>query len=64
MVGKEEVLCDPVPWLTIVMVLRVPLCPEILVVELSNQKVYILTGVGYGLFPLILKILLIGKLSR
>jgi hypothetical protein len=62
MVGQEEVLCDQVPWLTIVMVLLVPLRPEIIVIELSNQKVYILTGVGHGLFPLVLKILLIGKL--
>ncbi len=44
------------------MVLLVPLRPEILIVELSNQKVNILTGVGHGLFPLILKILLVGKL--
>jgi hypothetical protein len=62
MVGQEEVLCDPVPWLTIVMVLLIPLRPEIIVVELSNQKVNILTGVGHGLFPLVLKILLVGKL--
>ncbi len=62
MVGQEEVLCDQVPWLTIVMVLLVPLRPEIIVAELSNQKVNILTGVGHGLFPLVLKILLIGKL--
>jgi hypothetical protein len=46
----------------IVMVLLFPLHPEILVAELSNQKVNILTGVGHGLFPLVLKILLIGKL--
>ncbi len=44
------------------MVLLVPLCPEIIVVELSNQKVNILTGVGHGLFPLVLKILLVRKL--
>ncbi len=50
MVGQEEVLCDPVPWLTIVMALLVPLRPEIIVVKLSNQKVNILTGVGHGLF--------------
>ncbi len=62
MVGQEEVLCDPVPWLTIVMVLLIPLRPEILVIKLSNQKVNILTGVGHGRFPLILKILLVGKL--
>jgi hypothetical protein len=62
MVGQEEVLCDPVPWLTIVMVLLVPLHPEILVVELSKQKVNILAGVGHGHFPLVLKILLAGKL--
>ncbi len=62
MVGQEEVLCDPVPWLTIVMVLLIPLCPEIIVVESPNQKSNILTGVGHGLFPLVLKILLIGKL--
>ncbi len=62
MVGQEEVLCDQVPWLTIVMVLLVPLRLEIIAVKLSNQKVNILTGVGHGLFPLILKILLIGKL--
>jgi hypothetical protein len=61
MVGQEEVLCDPVPWLTIVMVLLVPLRLEIIVVELSNQKVNILTRVGQGLFLLVLKILLIGK---
>jgi hypothetical protein len=62
MVGQEEVLCDPVPWLTIVMVLLVPLCPEILIVKLSNQKVNILTRVGHGRFSLVLKILLVGKL--
>ncbi len=62
MVGQEEVFCDPVPWLTILMVLLVPLCPEIIVVKLPNQIVNILTGVGHGLFPLVLKILLIGKL--
>ena len=62
MVGQEEVLCDPVSWLTIVMVLLVPLRPEIIVIKLPNQKVNILTGVGQGLFPLILKILLVGKL--
>jgi hypothetical protein len=62
MVGQEEVLCDQVPWLTIVMVLLIPLCPEIIVIKMSNQKVNILTGVGHGLFPLVLKILLIGKL--
>ena len=62
MVGQEDILCDSVPWLTIVMVLLVPLHPEILVVELFNQKVNILTGVGHGRFPLVLKILLIGKL--
>ncbi len=62
MVGKEGVLCDPVPWLTIVMVLLIPLCPEILVVKLSNKKVNTLTVVGHGCFPLILKILLIRKL--
>ncbi len=44
------------------MVLLIPLCPEILVVELSNQKVNILTGVGHSLFSLVLKILLVGKL--
>jgi hypothetical protein len=62
MVGQEEVLFDQVPWLTVVMVLLVPLRPEIIIVELSNQKVNILTGVDCGLFPLILKILLIRKL--
>jgi hypothetical protein len=62
MVGQEEVLCDPVPWLTIIMVLLVPLCPEILAFKLSNQKVNILTGVGHGCFLHVLKILLIGKL--
>ncbi len=62
MVGQEEVLCDQVPTITIVMVLLVPLCPEIIVVKLSNQKVNILTGVGHGLFPLVLKILLVRKL--
>ncbi len=62
MVGQEEVLCDSVPWLTIVMVLLVPLRPEILIIELSNQKVNILTGVGHGRFPLVLEILLIEKL--
>ena len=62
MVGQAEVLCDPVSWLTIVMVLLVPLRPEILVVKLSNQKVNILTGVGHGLFPFVLKILLFGNL--
>ncbi len=62
MVGQEEVLCDQVPWLTTVMVLLVPLRPEIIVIELSNRKVNILTGVGHGLFPLVLKILLVGKL--
>ncbi len=62
MVGQEEVLCDPVPWLTIKMVLLFPLRPEIIVVELPNQKVNILAGVGHGLFPLVLKILLVGKL--
>jgi hypothetical protein len=62
MVGQEEVLCDPVPWLTIIMVLLVPLRPEILVVKLSNQKVNILTRVGHGRFSLILKILLVRKL--
>jgi hypothetical protein len=44
------------------MVLLVSLCPEILVVTLSNQKVNILTGVGHGCFPLVLKIVLVGKL--
>ncbi len=62
MVGQEEVLCDPVPWLTIVKVLFVNFRPEIIVVELSNQKVNILTGVGHGLSPFVLKILLIGNL--
>ncbi len=46
------------------MVLLVPLHPEIIVIELSNQKVNILTGVGHGLFPLVLKILLVGKLIK
>jgi hypothetical protein len=64
MVGQEEVLCDQVSWLTIVMVLLVPLHPEIIVIELSNQKVIILTVVGHGLFPLVLKILLVKKLIR
>jgi hypothetical protein len=62
MVGQEEVLCDPVPWLTIVKVLLINLRPEILVVELSNQKVIILTGAGHGLSLFVLKILLIGNL--
>ncbi len=62
MVGQEEVLCDSVPWLTIVKVLLINFRPEILVVELSNQKVNILTGVGHGLSPFVLKILLIGNL--
>ncbi len=62
MVGQEEVLCDPVPWLIILMVLLINLQPEILVVELSTQKVNILTGVGHGLSPFVLKILLIGNL--
>jgi hypothetical protein len=63
MVGQEEVLCDPFPWLTIIKVLLVNLRPEILVIELSNQKVNILiTGVGHGLSPFVLKILLIGNL--
>ncbi len=44
MVDQEEVLCDQVPWFTMVMVLLVPLRPEIIVVELSNHKVNILTG--------------------
>jgi hypothetical protein len=64
MVGQEEVLCDPVPWLTIVMVLLIPLRPEIIVIKLPNQKVNILTGVGHSLFLLVLMILLIGKLIR
>ncbi len=62
-VGQEEVLGFLVPWQTIVIVLLIRLCPLILVVLLSNQKVNILTGVlGHGRFPLILKILLFGKL--
>jgi hypothetical protein len=44
------------------MVLLVPLRPEIIVVELSYQKVNILIGVGHGFFPLVLKILLVGTL--
>jgi hypothetical protein len=44
------------------MVLLINLQPEILVVKLSNQKVNILTGVGHGLSPFVLKILLIGNL--
>ncbi len=62
MVGQEEVLCDPVPWLTILKVLLIDLQPEILVIELSNQKVNILTGVGHDLSLFVLKILLIGNL--
>jgi hypothetical protein len=62
MVGQKEVLCDPIPWLTIVKVLLVNFQPEILVIELSNQKVDILTGVGHGLSLFVLKILLIGNL--
>jgi hypothetical protein len=62
MVGQEEVLRDPVPWLTIVKVLLVNFRPEILVVELSNQKVNLLTGVGHGFSPFVLKILIIGNL--
>ncbi len=62
MLGQEGVLRDLVPWLTIVKVLLVNFRPEILVVELSNQKVNILTGVSHGLSPFVLKILLIGNL--
>ncbi len=58
MVGQEVVLHDPIPWTTVVVVLLVTLCPEILVIALSNQKVNILTGVRHGRFPLVLKILL------
>ncbi len=61
-VAQEEVLGFLVPWQTIVIVLLVPLCPLILIVTLSNQKINILTGVGHGPFPLVLKILLVGKL--
>ena len=61
-VGHEKVLGFLVPWRTIVIVLLVRLCPLILVVLLSNQKADILTGVGHGRFPLVLKILLSGKL--
>ncbi len=61
-VGHEEVLGFLVPWQTIVIVILVRLCPFILVNTLSNQKVNILTGVGHGRFPLVLKILLVRKL--
>jgi hypothetical protein len=61
-VGLEEVLGFLVPWQTIVLVLLVRLCLLILVILLSNQKANILGGVGHGRFPLILKILLFGKL--
>ncbi len=61
-VGQAEDLGFLVPWQTIVIVLLVHLCPLILVVKLSNQKINILTGVGHSRFPLVLKILLIGKL--
>jgi hypothetical protein len=64
MVGQEVVLHDPIPRTTVIVVLLVTLCPEILVVALSNQKVNILTGVRHGCFPLILKILLIGRRWR
>ncbi len=63
MVGQEVVLCDLVPWPTIVMVLLIPLRPDILVRFLSDQKVHILTIVEHGRSPLLLMILLIGELT-
>jgi hypothetical protein len=60
-VGQEKVHGFLVLWQTIVIVLLVHLCPLILVVLLSNQKVNILTRVGHGCFPLVLKILLFGQ---
>jgi hypothetical protein len=44
-VGQEEVLGFLLPLQTIIIVLLVRLCPLILVVTLSNQKVNILGGV-------------------
>ncbi len=38
MVGQEDILCDQVPWLTIVMALLVPLHPVIIVVKLSTYQ--------------------------
>jgi len=61
-VSQEKVLGFLVPWRTIVIVLLVRLCPFILLGLLSNQKADILTIVGHGRFPLVLKILLFGKL--
>ncbi len=61
-VGHAKVHGFLVPWRTIVIVLLVRLCPLILANLLSNQKLNILTTVGHGHFPLVLKILLFGKL--
>ncbi len=63
MVGQEVVLCDLVPWPTIVMVLLIPLHPDILVSFLSDQKVHILTVMEHGRSPLLLTILLVGELT-
>jgi hypothetical protein len=63
MVGQEVVLCDLVPRPTIVMILLIPLRPDMLISFLSDQKVHILTVVEHGRSPLLLTILLVGELT-
>jgi len=61
MVGQVVILGDPSPRFFVVVVLFIPLRPNLVVVELSNQKVDILTLVIHGFCPLVLKIFLIRK---
>jgi|688.fasta_scaffold370616_1 hypothetical protein len=61
MVGQVVILGDPSPRFFVVVVLFIPLRPNLVVVELSNQKVDILTRVIHGFCPLVLQIFLIRK---
>jgi hypothetical protein len=55
-IGEVIIHCHPIPWLFIVVIFFVPLCPNIIVGEQPNQKVHILTAVGDNLLLLVLKI--------
>jgi len=61
MVGQEVILREPFMGLFVVVVLLILLRPNLVVVELSNQKVDILTRVIHGFCPLVLQIFLVRK---
>jgi hypothetical protein len=60
-IGEVTIPCHPIPMLFMVVILFVPHCPNIVVGEMPDLEVHILTAIGNSLFPLILEISFVWK---